>query len=91
MNPESRSGESAQGEFRLADDLCKVTSKARRCILKRQFAKGVQKNITDILKAWITTDSITSSSYSLLHLQNSERRFQELCFSLQLFTYSIAL
>ena len=46
MNPESRSGESAQGESRLADLLCKVTSKARRCMyIKQRFAKGVQRNI----------------------------------------------
>ena len=26
--------------------------------IKRQFAKGVQRNMTDFYKAWITTDSI---------------------------------
>ena len=29
MNPVSRSGESEQGESRLADELCKVTSEAQ--------------------------------------------------------------
>ena len=58
MNPESRSGESAQGESRLADELCKVTSKALSLYIKQRFAKGVQRNITDFFKAWITTDSI---------------------------------
>ena len=59
MNPESRSGESAQGESRLADELCTaVISKAQSLIIKQRFAKGVQRNITDLFKAWITRDSI---------------------------------
>ena len=49
--PESRSGESAQGEFRLADELCKVISKAQSLYIKQRFAKGVQRNITDFFKA----------------------------------------
>ena len=35
MNPESRSGESAQGESRLADELCKVISKAQSLYIKQ--------------------------------------------------------
>ena len=56
--PESRSGETAQGEFRLADELCKVTSRAQSLCIKQRLAKGVQRNITNFFKAWITTDSI---------------------------------
>ena len=56
--PKSRSGESAQGEFRLADELCKVISKAQSLYIKQRFAKGVQRNITDFFKALITTDGI---------------------------------
>ena len=59
-----------------------MISKALSLSIKQRFAKGVHRNITDFFKAWITTDrikifSITfcqCSSYSLLHLQNSERR-----------------
>ena len=59
-----------------------MISKALSLYIKQRFAKGVHRNITDFFKAWITTDrikifSITfcqCSSYSLLHLQNSERR-----------------
>ena len=58
MNPESRSGESAQGKSCLADELCKVISKTQSLYMKQRFAKGVQRNITDFFKAWITTDSI---------------------------------
>ena len=58
MNPESQSGESAQGESRLADELCKVTSKAQSLYIKQRSAKGVQRNVTDFFKASITTDSI---------------------------------
>ena len=58
VKPESRSGESAQGETRLADVLCKVISKAKSLYIQQRFAKGVQRNITDFFKAWITTDSI---------------------------------
>ena len=58
MNPDSRSGESAQGESRLADELCKVISKAQSLYIKQRFSKGVQRNITDLFKGWITTDSI---------------------------------
>ena len=83
MNPESRSGESAQGESRLADELCKVTSKALSLYIKQRFAKGVQRNVTDFFKAWITTDSIKIFSIKFctlpscsLHLQNSKRHFQ---------------
>ena len=51
MNPESRSGESAQGESRLADELCKVITKAESLFIIKRFAKGVQRNITDLFKA----------------------------------------
>ena len=59
-------------------------SEARRFFFKRRFAKGVQRNITDCFNAWITADSIKTflfyyilhSTYCLLHLQNSARRFQ---------------
>ena len=50
--------ESTQGESRLADELCKVILKVQSLYIKQQFAKGVQRNITDSFKAWITTDSI---------------------------------
>ena len=43
MNPESQPGESAQGEFRLADELCKVISKAQWLYIKQRFGKSVQK------------------------------------------------
>ena len=43
MNPESQPGESAQGEFRLADELCKVISKAQWLYIKQRFVKSVQK------------------------------------------------
>ena len=59
MNPDSRSGESAQGVSRLADELCQVISKAQSLYIKQRFSKGVQiRNITDLFKAWITTDSV---------------------------------
>ena len=58
VNPESRSRESAQGESRLADELCKVTSKAQSLYIKERFGKGTQRNMTDFFKASITTDSI---------------------------------
>ena len=47
----SRSGESAQGVSRLADKLCKVTSKAQSLYIKQRFAKGVQGNVTDFFKS----------------------------------------
>ena len=63
--------------------LCKVISKAQSLYIKQKFGKDVQRNITDFFKAWMTTDSIKIffycillSSYCLLHLKNSERRFQ---------------
>ena len=34
MNPESESGESAQGESRLTDELCNVISKAQSLYIK---------------------------------------------------------
>ena len=43
MNPESQAGESARGEFRLADELCKVISKAQWLYIKQRFGKSVQK------------------------------------------------
>ena len=58
MNSEFQSGESAQGKSRLADELCKAISKAQSLYIKQRFAIGVQRNITDFFKAWITTDSI---------------------------------
>ena len=58
VKPESRSGASAQGDSRLADVLFKVISKAKSLYIQQRFAKGVQRNITDFFKAWITTDSI---------------------------------
>ena len=47
VNYESRSGESTQGESRVADELCKASSKAQSLYIKQRFAKGVQRNITD--------------------------------------------
>ena len=83
MNPDSRSGESAQGESRLADELCKVISKAQSLYIKQRFSKGVQRNITDLFKAWITTDNIKIFSVTFCTLvtvycfwKNIERRFQ---------------
>ena len=35
-----------------------VISKAQSLYIKQRFSKGVQRNITDFFKAWITTDSI---------------------------------
>ena len=58
MNSEYRSGKSAQGESRLADELCKEISKAQSLYIKQRFTKGVQRNITDFFRASITTDSI---------------------------------
>ena len=51
MNAESRSGESVRDESRLADELHKVTSKARRFFLNDDLPKGVQRNISDCFKA----------------------------------------
>ena len=48
----SRSRESARGESCLADELCKVISKAQSLYIKQQFAKCLQRNIlTDLFKA----------------------------------------
>ena len=62
MNPESRSGESAQGESRLVW-LMSFASwyksyKAQSLYTKPRFAKGVEGNITEFLNVSITTDSI---------------------------------
>ena len=58
-NPESRSGVSAQGESRLVWLMSYARwYKAQSLYTKQRFAKGVQRNITDFLKASITTDSI---------------------------------
>ena len=43
MIPESQPGESAQGESRLADELCKVISKAQSLYIKQRFAKGASE------------------------------------------------
>ena len=58
MNPESRPGESAQGESRLGWLMSYARYEAQSLYTKQRFAKGVQRNITDFLKASITTDSI---------------------------------
>lgn len=63
MNPESRSGESTQGESRLA-----VQGDMKPLYTKQRFAKGVQRNITDFLKASITTDSIKIFSITVFTL-----------------------
>ena len=61
----SQSGESAQGESHLTDELCKVISKAQLLYIKyKRDAKGVQRNIT----AWITTDSIKIFSFTFCTL-----------------------
>ena len=65
-------------------DTAVIISKAQSLYIEQRFAKGVQRNITDFFKAWITTGSIkifsitfcTLPSYCLLHLQNSKRRYQ---------------
>ena len=43
MIPESQPGESAQGASRLADELCKVISKAQSVYIKQRFAKGASE------------------------------------------------
>ena len=42
--------------------------KPSRCHTKQRFAKGVQRNTTDFLKAPITTDSITIFSITFCTL-----------------------
>ena len=85
VNPESRSGESAQGESRLVWLVSYARwYKAQSLYTKQRFAKGVQRNITDFLKASITTDSIKIFSITFCTLVtvyctykiSSERRFQ---------------
>ena len=59
MNPESPSGESAQGKSRLVWPVSYARwYKAQSLYTKQRFAKSVQRNITDFFKASITTDSI---------------------------------
>ena len=59
MHSESRSGASAQDESRLVWLISYARwYKAHSLYTKQRFAKGVQRNITDFLKASITTDSI---------------------------------
>ena len=41
----------AQGESNLADELCKITSKAQSLYVKKRLANAVQKNITDFFNA----------------------------------------
>ena len=84
MNPESRSVEYAQGESRLVWQMSYARwYKAQSLYTKQRFVKGVQRNMIDFLKAWITTDNIKIFSYYILyssycfqHVQKSERRFQ---------------
>ena len=89
MNPESRIPISwyAQGESRLVWLMSYARwDKAQSLYTKQWFAKGVQRNKTDFLRASITTDSIkifpitfcTLVRYCLLHLHNRERRFQNI-------------
>ena len=88
----------AQGESRLADELCKVISKAQSLYIKQRFAKGVQRNITGFFKAWMTTDSIENFSVTLCTLETvyctwkvATKDASELCLRLQLFKFSISL
>ena len=82
------SGESS----RLSDVLFKVISKVQSLYIKQRFAKGVQRNITDLCKAWIITDSkkifLLHFVLYLLHLQNSERRFQNCALRLYNFLHA---
>ena len=57
MNPKSQSGESAWAESHLADELCKVISKAQLLYSKQLLAKGVQrgKKTTDSIKIFSIT------------------------------------
>ena len=41
----------AQGESNLADELCKIISKAQSLYVKKRLANAVQKNITDFFNA----------------------------------------
>ena len=41
----------AQGESNLADELCKIFSKAQSLYVKSRLANAVQKNITDFFNA----------------------------------------
>ena len=59
MNPEPCSVVSARGESRLVWLVSYARwYKAQSLYTKQRFAKGAQRNITDFLKASITTDSI---------------------------------
>ena len=71
MNPKFRSGESAQGESRLADELCKVISKAQSLYIKQRFARGTQRNITNFLRlSRMTRDSIKIFSLTFCTVLN---------------------
>ena len=74
--------------------------KPSRCIPNNDFAKGVQGNITDFLKASITTESIkifsiTFCTLALVYLncmwKIAKDAFKIVLYVLQLFTCSIAL
>ena len=41
----------AQGESNLADEFCKIISKAQSLYVKKRLASAVQKNITDFFNA----------------------------------------
>ena len=69
VNLESRSGESAQGESRLGWLMIYARwYEAQSLYTKQRFAKGVQRNITDFLKASITTDIIEIFSITVCTL-----------------------
>ena len=57
MNLKSQSGESAWGESHLADELCKVISKAQLLYSKQLLAEGVQreKKTADSIKIFSIT------------------------------------
>ena len=50
----------AQGESNLADELCKIISKAQSLYVKKRLANAVQKNITDFFNAkWINNKELS--------------------------------
>ena len=44
-------GQAWEGESNLADELCKIISKAQSLYVKKRLANAVQKNITDFFNA----------------------------------------
>ena len=102
VNPESRSGESAQCESRLVWLMSYASwyrsYKAQSLYTKQRFAKGVRGNINEFLKVSITTDSIKIFSITFCTLVTvycawkiAKDAFRIVLYVLQLFTCGIAL